>query len=140
MLPLWSRAVRRLVRSLLTQDPNYGSGQLAITAAGLPSDGTVTLADGTTAVVAGQALTSDQLTSLRFKPTPGLFNANSTFAYTVSDPAGNASAAVITSRPTLTWPQPRPTRLRVARPTGGGRGAIQASISAQPHTSRPTRT
>ncbi len=74
-------------------DPNYGSGQLAITAAGLPSDGTVTLADGTTAVAAGQALTSDQLTSLRFKPTPGLFNANSTFAYTVSDPAGNASAA-----------------------------------------------
>ena len=77
-------------------DPNYGTGQLAITATGLPSDGTVTLADGITAVVAGQALTSAQLASLRFKPTPGLFNTSSAFAYTVSDPANNVSTATAT--------------------------------------------
>ncbi len=77
-------------------DPNYAAGQLAITAATLPSDGTVTLADGVTAVTAGQALTGDQLTSLRFKPTPGLFNASSAFTYAVSDPANNTATGAAT--------------------------------------------
>ena len=77
-------------------DPNYDAGQLTITAASLPSDGTVTLADGITVVTAGQALTVDQLTSLRFKPTPGLFNASSAFTYTVSDPANNAATGSAT--------------------------------------------
>ncbi len=77
-------------------DPNYDAGQLAITAAALPSDGTVTLGDGVTAVAAGQALTSDQLTGLRFKPTPGLYNASSAFTYTVSDPANNAATGAAT--------------------------------------------
>ena len=78
------------------RDPNYAAGQLSITVASLPGNGTVTLADGTTAVAAGQALTSDQLIGLRFRPAPGLFNASSAFTYVVSDPANNAATGTAT--------------------------------------------
>ena len=67
------------------------AGSLTIAASTLPSDGIVTLSDGTTPVTAGQALTSAQLTGLEFTPTPGVSNQGSTFTYTVTDGAGNAS-------------------------------------------------
>ncbi len=67
------------------------AGSLAIVAGGLPTDGTVTLADGTTPVTAGQSLTAAQLTGLEFTPTAGVSNQGSTFTYTVTDGAGNAS-------------------------------------------------
>ncbi len=62
-------------------------------AGSLPTDGTVTLADGTTRVTAGESLTAAQLTGLEFTPTAGVSNQGSTFAYTVTDGAGNAPPA-----------------------------------------------
>src|SRR5579863_39352 len=67
-------------------DPNYAASQLKITVTGLPSDGTVYLADGTTAVTNGENLTVAQLTGLTFKPTAGAFSESSIFSYKVSDP------------------------------------------------------
>ena len=77
-------------------DPNYATSALTITVAGVPSNGTVTLADGTTAVTAGETLSADQLSSLRFTPISGLSDATSSFAYTVADPAGRSSTGVAT--------------------------------------------
>ncbi len=83
-------------------DPNYAASQLTITVATLPSNGTVTLADGTTAVHAGQTLTVAQLTGLEFKPATGTPQTASAFAYTVKDPTGNTSTgtATVTIQPT----------------------------------------
>ena len=67
------------------------AGSLAIVAGALPTDGTVTLADGTTRVTAGDSLTAAQLTGLEFTPYQGAFGQGSTFAYTVTDGAGNAT-------------------------------------------------
>src|SRR6202790_3873856 len=69
-------------------DSNYSATRLTATVTGLPSDGTVYLADGTTAVTAGETLTVAQLTGLTFKPATGQFSQSSTFNYTVTDPAG----------------------------------------------------
>ena len=57
----------------------------------LPSNGTVTLDDGKTPVTTGETLTSAQLTGLEFTPTFGAFSQGSTFTYTATDGAGNAS-------------------------------------------------
>ncbi len=78
-------------------DPNYVPGKLAVTATGLPTNGTVTLADGT-AVTAGMLLSSAQLSSLRFTPTAGQFGQSSSFTYSVADPAGNAATSAATLR------------------------------------------
>jgi hypothetical protein len=77
-------------------DPNYSATQLTVTVNGLPSDGTVYLADGTTAVTAGETLTVAQLTGLTFKPAAGQFSQSSTFTYTVTDPAGLSTAGSAT--------------------------------------------
>ena len=66
-------------------------GVLTIVAGTLPSDGTVTLSDGTTPVTGGEALTAAQITGLAFTPTPGAANQGSTFTYSVTDGAGNVS-------------------------------------------------
>ncbi|MBV9859689.1 MAG: hypothetical protein JO038_06270, partial [Alphaproteobacteria bacterium] len=58
---------------------------------GLPSDGTVYLADGATPVVNGETLTTTQLTGLTFKPTANLFGQSSTFTYSVTDAANNTA-------------------------------------------------
>jgi hypothetical protein len=76
-------------------DPNFTSG-LTITADTLPTDGTVTLADGTTPVTAGETLTVAQLAGLDFTPTIGQFDTTSSFTYTVADPAGNSSTGTAT--------------------------------------------
>ena len=67
------------------------AGSLAIVAGNLPSDGTLTLSDGMTAVTSGETLTAAQLTGLAFTPTPGAANQGSTFTYSVTDGAGNVS-------------------------------------------------
>src|SRR5262249_36145910 len=58
---------------------------LAATVTGLPSNGTVFLADGTTPVTLNNVLTLDQLVTLTFQPTPGLFGQTSTLKYEVAD-------------------------------------------------------
>lgn len=73
-------------------DPNYAASQLSITVTGLPSDGTVYLADKVTVVTMGEALTVAQLTGLTFAPTAGVFSTTSQFSYTVIDPAGLSAA------------------------------------------------
>jgi len=77
-------------------DINYSATQLTVTVTGLPSDGTVLLADGVTAVTNGETLTVAQLTGLTFKPTPGLFSQSSTFSYTVTNPAGLSASDSVT--------------------------------------------
>ena len=67
-------------------DPSYAASQLSVTIDSLPGDGIVALADGT-AVAAGQALTTDQLSGLTFTPTRGQAATSSTLTYTVTDPA-----------------------------------------------------
>ncbi|MEY9752606.1 Ig-like domain-containing protein [Bradyrhizobium yuanmingense] len=58
---------------------------LTITVTGLPAKGTVYLADGITAVVNGQTLTSSQLTGLLFTPVANANGVAGSFSYTVSD-------------------------------------------------------
>src|ERR1700693_4145929 len=77
-------------------DPTYSATQLTVTVTGLPSDGTVYLAGGTTAVTAGETLTVAQLTGLTFKPTAGQFSPRSSFTYTATDPAGLSAAGSAT--------------------------------------------
>ena len=75
-------------------DPNYPSGNLAVTLGALPTDGTVTLNGA--AVTTGQALTAGQLISLDFTPTSGAFGQTSALTYAVQDPAGNAATGTAT--------------------------------------------
>jgi hypothetical protein len=111
-------------------DPNYAASQLIIHVTGLPSDGTVLLADGVTAVSAGQMLTVTQLIGLMFKPTPGVFSQSSAFTYSVTNPSGlSASGSEILAvgapplAPTVSWSSGSP---------GGTEGAVIAigSLSA----------
>jgi hypothetical protein len=69
---------------------------LTITVTGLPSNGTVLLADGNTALAAGQTLTAAQLTGLEFRPTAGQPSGSSDFTYSVADPAGNSATGSAT--------------------------------------------
>ncbi|HEX5499640.1 MAG TPA: hypothetical protein VFX03_10450, partial [Thermomicrobiales bacterium] len=83
-------------------DPNYAASQLSITVTALPSDGTVLLPGGTTAVTVGETLTVAQLTGLVFKPKTTAAGHISTFAYTVTDPSklsatGTAALSVTAS-------------------------------------------
>lgn len=77
-------------------DSLYASSRLTITVTALPSDGTVYLSDGATPVLMGQTLSIAQLTSLKFKPTSGLFGTSSTFTYRVTDPSGTAATGIAT--------------------------------------------
>ncbi len=111
-------------------DPNYPASDLTITVTGLPSNGTITLANGTTLVTSGETLNVGQLSSLLFNPTPGFFNSSSSFTYTVTDPAENASTGAMTlaignaigdpsvSSPSLTVVENSgPTPIGIAAPT-----------------------
>ena len=69
-------------------DPNFIASQLNVTVTELPSDGTVLLSDGVTAVTAGETLSVAQLTALMFQPAVGLSGQSSSFTYTVANPAG----------------------------------------------------
>ena len=81
---------------VLPTDPNYASSSLTVLLGGLPTDGSVTLSDGVTAVAAGEVLTAAQLAGLDFTPAAGAFDQSSVLGYTVTDPDGNASAGSAT--------------------------------------------
>ena len=78
------------------KDTRYSSGQLTITVTSLPTDGTVLLADGVTAVFVGEMLTVAQLTGLEFKPTSGIFGQSATFTYSVTDPSHSTATGTAT--------------------------------------------
>ncbi len=73
-----------------------GSGTLSVTVTGLPTDGTVFLADGVTAVTNGEVLTTSQLTGLKFAPTTNLSSQTSQFTYSVADSTGLVAAGYAT--------------------------------------------
>jgi len=102
-------------------DSAYPSTQLAVTITTLPTDGTVTLANGTT-VTAGQTLTVAQLTGLEFIPTAtatGATSTTSSLIYSVSDPAGNKiNGNVILQVDPDTPPITSPSSLTVAENSG----------------------
>ena len=77
-------------------NPNYAASQLSLTIQSLPTDGSVTLADGSTAVTAGETLTAAQLTGLLFTPSAGQSSVSSSLGYSATDPAGNAANAAAT--------------------------------------------
>src|SRR5712691_3505960 len=77
-------------------DTGYSASQLTIKVTGLPTDGTVLLADGVTAVYVGEVLTVAQLTGLKFLATSGVFGTSSTFSYSVSDPSGTKASGSTT--------------------------------------------
>src|SRR6266851_1448117 len=77
-------------------DTQYSASQLTITVTGLPTDGTVLLADGVTKVYSGEILTVAQLTGLTFKPNSGVYSQSSQFTYSVSDPAGLSTSGTAT--------------------------------------------
>ena len=101
---------------LAPTDPNYSATQLTVTVKGLPTDGTVYLADGTTTVTNGEKLSVAQLTGLTFKPAAGQFSQSSTFSYTVTDPAGLSAAgsATLAIGPQTTAPTTTAASLTVA--------------------------
>ena len=72
-------------------DAGFANSALTIKVTSLPTDGTITLADGVTAVTAGESLTVAQLEGLAFTPTAGAHNQTSTFTYTVTDPNGDSA-------------------------------------------------
>jgi Bacterial Ig-like domain len=73
-------------------DANDPASALSVTVTALPGNGVVTLGDGTTAVTAGEQLTVAQLTGLDFTPGAGAAGSSGSFAYSVSDAAGNSGA------------------------------------------------
>ncbi len=92
-----------------------------MTVTGLPSDGTVLLADGVTAVTSGEILTVAQLTGLTFEPASGVYSQSSQFTYSVSDPSGLSASGAAT--------------LAIGPPSGGtiltvGPGKQYATIKA----------
>jgi len=109
-------------------DSKYPASQLSIRVTGLPTDGTVLLSDGTTAVVNGQLLSVAQLTGLEFKPLAGAFGAISTFSYTVTDPSGlsTAGTATLSIGPDTVPPSTTLASLTVA----GNSGATVIGIAA----------
>lgn len=83
---------------LAPSDNLTAAGNLSIRAISLPTDGIVTLADGTTPITAAQTLTAAQLQSLEFTPTPGVIDQASTFGYLVTDGAGNSATGTAALR------------------------------------------
>lgn len=92
------------INILAPTDPVYSASQLSVKVTGLPTDGTVYLSDGVTAVTNGQTLTVNQLTGLLFTPTTGVVSQTSTFSYTVTNPAAatatGSATLVVGSAPT----------------------------------------
>ena len=82
-------------------DVSFSSSQLTVSVTALPTDGTVLLANGTSAVTLGQSLSVAQLTGLLFKPTQDNTGQTSSFNFSVSDPAGKTAigSAALTTGP-----------------------------------------
>ena len=96
-------------------DANYSSSSLSAKITALPTNGTVFLSDGTTAVTVGQTLTVAQLTGLTFKSAATGAGKISSLNYSVSDPAGKSSAGTaLLVVGANTPPVVTPTQLTVA--------------------------
>src|SRR5258708_10826647 len=105
-------------------DPNYPNSQLTVTVTGVPTDGTILLADGVTPIRDGETLTVAQLTGLLFQPTESALGVSSTFTYIAEDPSGAIStgSAILAIR-SVTLPG-------AAAPGGGGVGVRMIDGSA----------
>lgn len=96
----------------------YSQANLTITADQLPTNGTITLADGVTPVTAGQTLAIAQLTGLQFIPNAGkVYTQDSSFSYLVLDSAqqGVIGTASLSVKPNGLWADPV-----IAHVNGGG--------------------
>ncbi|MBL8703623.1 MAG: VCBS domain-containing protein, partial [Rhodospirillales bacterium] len=82
--------------ALMIAAPSDGDANDVLTAlvTGLPSNGTIKLADGTL-VQDGAVLSVDDLTGLTFTPDPEAGNATSAFTYVVQDGQGGSDAASV---------------------------------------------
>ncbi len=105
-LTVAENAAAAAIGILAPSDPNYAASTLTVTVASLPSNGTVTLADGSTPVTSGETLSVAELTGLLFSPATGLSSSSGVFTYSVADPAGNTStgSAAISIGPAVTSP------------------------------------
>ena len=111
-------------------DANFVASALNVTITGLPTNGTVVLSDGTTAVTLGQTLTVAQLTGLMFKASATGSGRISDLKYTVSDPGGTATGdAMLVVGPT-TPPVVNATQLTVAANSGATPIGILAPTDA----------
>src|ERR1035437_2160702 len=112
-------------------DANYSSSSLSVKITEVPTNGTVFLSDGTTAVTIGQTLTVAQLTGLTFKSAATGAGEISSLKYSVSDPAGKSSAgtALLVVGPN-TPPVAAPTQLTVAANSGATPIGITAPTDA----------
>src|ERR1035437_3893163 len=128
-------------------DTVYLSSNLTVSITGLPSNGTILLADGITPVNLGQSLTVTQLVALKFRPALNSFATSSSFGFTVSDPAGSsavgsavltigaATTPVLTSWKSLSVPQNAgSTPIGIAAPTDANfsSSSLTVKITALP--------
>src|ERR1035437_2675329 len=113
-------------------DSSYAASALSVLITGLPTNGTVFLSDGTTAVTQGQTLTVAQLTGLLFKSAVNGSGEISSLNYSVSDPAGETAtgSAMLVVGP-ATPPVIAPTQLTVATNSGVTPIGISAPVDAR---------
>jgi hypothetical protein len=92
----------------LTYDPGGGADEVGqvltytVTATPPATLGTLLLADGTTAVVAGTSYTLAQLQGMQFAPLTGVTSGSANFAFTVRDNGGTANGGSDTLAQSLT--------------------------------------
>jgi VCBS repeat-containing protein len=117
----------------ITAPTDANNDGLKVVVSGLPnpSKGRVYLADGVTAVVAGQELTADELQGLVFKTVANAEGAAGSFAYTVSDPFGGTDTQEIAL--SITPVADAPTDIGLAGGSvfeNAAAGTVVASLSA----------
>jgi uncharacterized protein (TIGR03790 family) len=97
------------IRIGVPTDPNYPASQLSVRVTALPEGGRVALSDGVTPVRVHENLTVGQLTSLKFVPSASATTA-STFAYTVTNPAGGSTpGGILIAAEVVPASPPRPS-------------------------------
>jgi hypothetical protein len=92
---------------------------LAVTVTQLPSNGSLVLVGGSTAVTLNELLTTTQLASLMFQPTAGLAASSSVFSYVVGDPDFATATGSVTVSIAGTGPGATFASLTAASDTGG---------------------
>ncbi len=101
-------------------DADFAVSALAVTVTGLPTDGSVLLADGVTPLTQGESLTVAQLAGLEVEPSRNLFSTSSTFSFEVSEPAGYTATGsadlAIQNLPAAPSGSPTSRRSRIAGP------------------------
>nr|WP_222533361.1 Ig-like domain-containing protein [Azospirillum sp. 412522] len=114
---------------------------LSVTVTGLPTGGTIQLADGT-AVAANQTLTTAQLATLTFTPAAGTVGDAGSFAYTVSDghggTAGQSVALTVNAAPVAEADKAvmaqanAPIALGIAAPTDANGDTLSVTVTGLP--------